>query len=78
MPSNIQTNILKIFESSLAENIEPLLDEMIPENQYGFRKHSSVNNQLIDVLHYIINAFNDNKVLCVDIIFLTIVMLTKK
>ena len=43
---------------------------MIPINQYGFRPGFSTNHQLIDLLFEITNCFNDEKLICLDIIFL--------
>ena len=43
---------------------------IIPDIQYGFRGGVSTGNQLIDLIYDISNAFNDKKLICVDLVFL--------
>ena len=71
-PITIEKNILKLFCKLIFNNISSFVNKtnVIPHNQYGFRPNLSVYNQLIDILYFITNSFNDKNVLCVDIIFL--------
>ena len=41
-----------------------------PDTQYGFNGGVSTCNQLIDLIYDISSAFNDKKLICVDLVFL--------
>ena len=43
---------------------------MIPSNQYGFRTGLSTAHQITDLIFEITSNYNNDKVLCIDLIFL--------
>ena len=69
---SIQPNITKIFETIILQKISPFIhiNNILPEEQYGYKKYISVSNQHIDIQNCIYNALNDKMVICIDLIFM--------
>jgi len=63
---------MKLFESVLYNNLRTFVNSnnIIPDSQYAFRAGINTSNQLINLIHTISIAFNDNSLICVDDIFL--------
>ena len=62
----------RIFEGILLKQMRMYHYEhnTIPNTQYGFKRNSSCERQLIDLIDYVAMAFNDKDTIFVDIVFL--------
>lgn len=71
-PITIEKNVLKLFTKLIFNNISAFVHKntIIPINQYGFRPGMSTQNQLIDLIQYITDSFNNEKIICFDIVFI--------
>ena len=71
-PISLEKNVLKLFCKLIFNKITSFVhkNNIISESKYRFRPGYSCNTQITDVLHYVLNIFNDKNVLCVDLIFL--------
>ena len=71
-PIALQANIYKLFDKLLMNNFLPFIydNKIIPETQYSYKKTVNCESQLIDMIKYITEAFNDKDIISIDIIFL--------
>lgn len=71
-PVSIEKNILKLFGILIFNNINAFIVEnnIIPQQQYGFKQGCSTFHQIIDMIDNICDFFNDRTIKCVYIIFL--------
>lgn len=59
-PISLLPTISKIFEKVLQKQMEPYLN-ILPKQQYGFRKHLSTTMQLININEFISSAYYKNE-----------------
>ncbi len=69
-PIAVQDNKMRVFEKLIFIQLNPLLQKMIPSNEYSFKKNSCANHQIIDLIKLVCDALNDLEVICIDFIFL--------
>jgi len=69
---SVQPNIYRIFEGILLSKLNPFvfLNNLMPKQQYSYKRGINISNQHIDLQNVIYNNLNDKRVKCVDIIFL--------
>ena len=69
---SVQPNIYRIFEGILLSKLNPFvfLNNLIPKQQYSYKRGINISNQHIDLQNVIYNNLNDKHIKCVDIIFL--------
>ena len=69
---SVQPNLLRIFETILLNKINFYIFEnnLIPNEQYGYKKNVGISHQHLDIQKLIFDGLNDKNVLCIDLIFL--------
>jgi hypothetical protein len=69
---SVQNNFLKLFDKLMLNNFIPHIyrENIIPVSQYSYTKGISIENQIIDIVDLVVNAFNDLGTICVDLVFL--------
>jgi len=68
----VKKNILTHFLKLIFNNINAFItaNDIIPDNEYGFRAGLNTCHQIIHLLYDITNCFNNENLICVDAIFL--------
>ena len=59
-PISILSSIPKLFESIITSKLSPLLDNILIEQQHGFKHKLSTTSNLMIFLHYTLEKLNDN------------------
>ena len=69
---SVQPNIHRIFELYILNKIMPFItvNQIIPDIQYGYKKHVSLSDLHLNIQKIIFNSLNDSKLRAVDIVFL--------
>ncbi|MGL6120123.1 MAG: RNA-directed DNA polymerase, partial [Fusobacteriaceae bacterium] len=60
-PISLLSCVSKLFEKCILTQINPLLDEIIPKFQHGFRKNHSILTALTEITDYIYNSIDNKK-----------------
>ncbi len=69
---SVQNSFLKLFYKLMFNNFIPHIygENIIPVSQYSYAKEISIENQIVDIVDLVANAFNHMSTICVDLVFL--------